>query len=221
VAKTLLNATNDMFKMAGLISGDADALTTLTDSARQKDIDWCGIALNQVIDELYTSASISNDSQQAEDTITLATNTRNYTLHTNLVRLHWPLIDKTHTQFIFEFAPGYDELLKLDPEVNDTGLPFLGCIRPTDGALYVFPTPTSAYNGYVYTYQYDKDLALSVASDTVPFNDTIYRAVIAAAFQVWKRERRDQFDAQLFKAHFGRAARLLSSRAPDEDYSPR
>ena len=90
--KTLLNAVNDMFKTANLIAGDADALTSLTDSARQGDIDYCVIALNQVIDELYTSTGVARPAQQASSTITLATGTRAYSLVANYVRLHWPLI---------------------------------------------------------------------------------------------------------------------------------
>lgn len=221
MAKTLLNAVNDIFRLAELISGDANALTSLTDSARQGDIDTSIMAFNQVIDELYTSAGISNYSQQAQDTITIATGTRNYTLHTNLVRLHWPLIDKTRGTYIYEFEEGYDALLELDPEITSTGTPVFGCISPVDGSVYLFPTPTSADNGHVYTYQYDKDLGMSLAADTVPFNETIYRAVIPAAFQIWKRERRGAFDGAIFKTHFGRAARLLSSQVPDDDYSPR
>src|SRR5512138_2088024 len=103
MAKTLLNAVNDMFKLAGIISGDADALTSLTDSARQTDIDHCVIALNEVIDELYTIGDISRPNQQAASTVTLVTGTRNYTLATNYVRLHWPLIDHTNSQYIEEY----------------------------------------------------------------------------------------------------------------------
>lgn len=219
--KTLLEAVNDMFKMAHIIAGDADALTTLTDSARQADIDYCVIALNQVIDELYTSSDEPRPTQQAESTITLATGTRAYALATNYVRLHWPLIDKTNGQYIYEYEEDYNDILEDDPEQVWSGLPTYGVIRPTDGKLYVNAAPTSADNGKVYTYQYDQDMELSLAADEVPFNNTIYRAVIPAAFQVWKRERRDQFDPELFKAHFGRAARLLSGVAPSDNYCPR
>src|SRR5512139_1234445 len=221
MAKTLLNAVNDMFKLAGIISGDADALTSLTDSARQTDIDHCVIALNEVIDELYTIGDVARPQQQVGATITLATSTRNYSLATNYVRLHWPLIDHTNSQYIVEHPGGYDDLLAMDPEVDDTGLPVVGVIRPTDGSLYVYPTPDSTVNGRIYTYQYDKDTELSAYTDTVPFNNIIYRSVLPAAFQLWKRERRGTFDAAMFKIHFGRAARLLSQVPASDNYCPR
>src|ERR1044071_3763515 len=102
MAKTLLDGVNDLFKLADLIAGDQGALTSLTDSPRQHDIDASVIAINQTIDELYSTAEISLPKQLGEDNITLVTNTRNYTLHTNFNRMHFPLIDRVNTQYIWE-----------------------------------------------------------------------------------------------------------------------
>lgn len=221
MAKTLLNSVNDLFKLANLAAGDQDALTSLTDSARQHDIDSCILALNQTIDELYSSSELAMPQQQAESTIVLATGTRFYSLATNFNRLHWPLIDKTNQNYIYQYSGTYDDLLALDPEQDDTGLPLWGVIRPTDSKLFLNVAPTSAENGNTYTYQYDKDLELSASSDTVPFNNVVYRAVIPAAFQAWKRERRGEFDQGLFKAHIGRASRLLTQVNQRSHYCPR
>lgn len=219
--KTLLNAVNDLFKMANLTAGDQDALTTLTDSARQHDIDACILAVNQTIDEMYATLDDAKPAQQAQSSITIVTNTRNYTLATNFVRLHFPLIDRTNSQFIYEYDGSYDDLLELDPEQDDTGIPRWAVIRPTDSALYVYPSPTSSENGNVYYYQYDQDTELTAAASTVPFNNFVYRAFIPAAFQLWKRERRGEFDAAIFKAHLGRAMRRLPQVAASDNYNPR
>lgn len=221
MAKTLLNCVNDLFKMAGLVAGDADALTTLTDLARQHDIDACILAVNQTIDEMYSTGDTALPQQQASSTITLVTGQRNYTLVTNFVKLHFPLIDHTNSQYIFEYKGGYDDILELDPEVDDTGIPNVAVIRPTDGSLYVYPTPTSAENGNIYTYQYDQDTELTAAASTVPFNNFVYRAFLPAAFQLWKRERRGEFDQVLFKSHLGRAMRRLGMVGADDNYNPR
>lgn len=219
--KTLLDAVNDLLRRASIIAGDSGVLTSLTDSARQVDIDQAKQVINEGIDELYSQPGQSRPNQQSSSTITLATSTRAYALATGLVRLHWPLIDRTNSQFIFEYGPGYDALLFRDPEQDDTGLPGLGVIRPTDGYLFLDRAPTSADNGKVYTYQYDKDLALSLSTDNVPFIDEVYRAMIPAWYQLWKRERRNEFDAELFKGSLGRAARLLPLTKPRTHYSPR
>ena len=72
MAKTLLNAVNEILKRVGVISGDSGALTTLTDSARQKPIDVAIQVINEAMDELYSMPGISAPQGQGESTITLA-----------------------------------------------------------------------------------------------------------------------------------------------------
>lgn len=219
--KTLLNAVNEILKRVSYTAGDAGALTSLTDSARQVAIDCAVQAVNEGIEELYTACELAMPNEQAESTITLATATRAYTLATDLLQLRFPLIDKTNTQFIYEYRPGYNALLRLDPEENDTGIPRWGVIRPTDGKLYVYPAPTSVDNGKVYTYQYDKNVSLSVAASAVPFNDAVFRAMVPFWSETWKREQRQSFDAELAKASFGRASRLLTQVQPRDNWCNR
>ena len=221
MAKTLLNATNEILKRAGFIAGDAGLLTTLTDSARQVAIDQAVQVINEGIEELYSSCSIPMPNVQSSSSITLATGTRNYTLQTNVVVLHWPLIDRTNSQYISQYPGGYAQMLIDDPEQDDTGLPHYAAIRPTDGALYLDRAPTSADNGKVYTYQYDKNLGLSAAADTVPFGDPVFRAMVPAWVQLWNREMRNEFDGALFQTSIGRAGRLLPQVPARTSYNPR
>lgn len=221
MAKSLLNAVNEIFKRVGLTAGDAGLLTSLTDSARQVSVDQAIQAVNEVIDELYSTTNIALPNEQAESFITLATGTRAYSLASDLSQLRWPLRDKTNSQRIFEFPGGYNALLELDIEQDDTGLPHYGAIRPTDGKLHLDRAPTSVDNGKVYTYQYDKNTALSAAADTVPFGDPVFRALVPAFVQIWKREARNQFDDALMKAAMGRASRLLTQQQERSSWSPR
>lgn len=221
MAKTLLNAVNEVLSRTGIIAGDAGDLTTLTDSARQRSIDVAIQAVNEAIDELYSITENPLPNEQAESTVTLVASTRAYSLASDLVQLRWPLIDKTNNQYLTEYVGGYNGLLQLDPEQDDTGLPHWGVIRPTDGKLFLDRAPTSEEAGRVYTYQYDKDLSLSSSSDTVPFSDAVFRAMVPAWVQVWKREMRNEFDGALFQASIGRAARLATQKQARESYSPR
>lgn len=221
MAKTLLQAVNEVFKRVSLVAGDSAALTSLTDSSRQVDIDIAVQVINEGTDALYSTCELSFPSGTAESTVVLATGTRAYTLATDLSRIHWPLIDKTNTQLIYEYPDGYEGLLLLDPEQDDTGLPFWGVIRPTDGKLHLDRAPTSADNGKTYTYQYDKNTGMSAAADTVPFNDLVFRAMVPAWVQLWKRQRRQEFDSGLYKEAFGQAARLLTHAVPRDSWNPR
>lgn len=221
MAKTLLNAVNEILKRTSIIAGDAGALTSLTDSAKQPAIDQSVQVVNEGIDELYTSSNVPLPNEQAQSTITLATGTRNYSLASDLVQMRYPLIDKTNTQFIFEMPGGYNSILILDPEQDDTGQPHYAAIRPTDGALYLDRAPTSNENGRIYTYQYDKDMVLDEAADTVPFKDMVFRAMVPAWVQLFKRERQNEFDEGLFRVNIGRASRLLTQKQARSSWSPR
>ena len=177
--------------------------------------------MNESINELYTATDQPLPNSQSESTITLATGTRDYALASDLVQIRWPMIDKTNSQFLFQYAGGYDELLLLDPEQDDTGLPIFACIRPTDGHLFVNRAPTSSENGRVYTYQYDKSLLLSAATDTVPFNDVVFMTLVPAWAELWKRTIRHEYDAQAYKSAMGIAGKLLTQQQPRTSWLPR
>lgn len=221
MAKTLLNAVNAILKRTQIIAGDSGALTSLTDSARQHYIDVAVQVVNEGNDELYTAAEMPQPNGQGSSTITLVAGTRAYALASDLVRLRWPMIDRTNSQFLYEYAGGYNALLELDPEQDDTGLPFAAAIRPTDGYLHMNCAPTASDAGRIYTYQYDKSLEMTLLTDTVPYNNQIFNAMVPVWTQLWKRDARSEFDQALFTENRGRAARLLSKRVPATSYSPR
>lgn len=221
MAKTLLNCVNEILKKVAIIHGDSGLLTSLSSTSRQRSIDIAIQVVNEGIDELYTTSELPLPLSQAESTITLVTADRSYSLATDLVQMRWPLIDKTNNQYIYKFAGGYNTLLLLDPEQDDTGLPYYGAISPVTGELYLDRAPTSAENGNVYTYQYDKDLELDQAADTVPFGNTTFRAMIPVWEQLWRRSQQKDFDADIYRMSLGRAARTVTRMQPTSDYCPR
>lgn len=221
MAKTLLDAVNEIMKRVGLIAGDAGLLTTLEDSARQRAIDIAIQVVNEGIDELYSATNKPAPRSQAEGTITLVAGTRAYELAEDLVQLRWPFVDKSNNQYLVDYPGGYNQLLIDDPEQDDTGLPHYATIRPTDGYAYLDRAPTSEDADRIYTYQYDKELELVEADDTVPFTDAAFRAMVPAWVQLWKREMRNEFDGDLFSASLGRAARFMIMKQPRSHYCPR
>jgi hypothetical protein len=221
MTKTLLDATNEILKRVGIVSGDAVVLTSLTDSARQRAIDVSVQVINEGIDELFSVSNKSLPLKQAEASITLSLGVRAYDLNAAVVKLRWPFIDKTNSQFLYQYAGGYNQMLIDDPEQDDTGLPHYAAVRDTDGKLYLDRAPTAADVARVYTYQYDREVGLDTAADTVPFNDAAFRAMVPAWVQLWKREMRNEFDTDLFKTNVGRAARLITSIQPRRSYNPR
>lgn len=221
MAKTLLNCVNEILKRVGQIHGDSDALVVLTSGARQRSIDVSIQVVNEGIDELYSTAEMAMPNELAQSTITLATDDKDYALATDLVQLEWPLIDKTNNQYIHRWPGTYNELLQLDPEQDDTGLPHYGIISPVNGQLFLDRKPTATENGNIYTYQYHKELVLSSASDTVPFGNAVFRAMVPAWAQLYRRDIQNDFDDAIFQGSIGRAARLLSQELPRDDWCPR
>lgn len=221
MAKTLLDGCNGILKRVGLIAGDAGVLTSLQDSARQRAIDVAIQVVNEGIDELYSASNKPVPRGQGESTITLVEGTRAYSLASNVVQMRWPFIDKSNNQYLFDYPGGYNQLLIDDPEQDDTGLPHYATIRPTDNMIYMDRAPTAEDAGRVYTYQYDKELELIAATDTVPFTDAAFRAMVPAWVQLWKREMRNEFDDGLFKASIGRAARFMIMKQSRTHYCPR
>lgn len=220
MAKTLLESVNAVLKRTGVITSEGGEFSTLADAALQREIDIAVQVINEGIDELYTATACAKPSGQGESTITLAA-TREYTLATDIVRLRYPFIDKTNHQYIRPHPGGYNQMLLDDPEQADTGLPQFGAIRPTDGKFWLSRTPESGDVGNVYTYQYDKDLVLETVADEVPFTDAVWRAMTPVWAELWRRERQNEFDGDLFGRQLGRAGSLLSQNIPRTHYNPR
>lgn len=218
--KTLLDAVNGIFKRTGIIAGDAADLTTLTDSARQREINVAVQVVNEGNISLYRAAT-GLPNELAESTITLAASDRSYALQSDLVQLHFPMIDKTNSQFIFEFGGGYEGLLQIDPEQDDTGLPLFAAISPVNGELYLDRAPTSVEAGRVYTYQYEKDIQVAATTDTFPYTDAAFTMMVPAWVQLWKRELRNEFDGELFREALGTAGELLPRKQRSHTWFPR
>lgn len=222
MAKTLLNGVNELLKRVGVISGATGELATLTDSAKQHYIDVAVQVINETIEELYETAEQPIPRELAEATITLLTDDRDYALQADLLQIHWPLIDETNGQYIYQWKAGYLSLVEFQHlPATWTGLPLWGCIRPTDGQLYLDRIPTTEENGLIYKYRYDKDVSLSLAADTVPFDDAVFRAMIPAAAQYWNRDQKRDFDQLIFRTNFGRALRLLPTTQRPRTWSRR
>lgn len=219
MSKTLLNGLNEVAKSSKIISGDAQAFTTLIDSGRQHHIDLIVQSWNEIIQELYTVAEMPFPSGLGESTITLLTDDRDYALNTALTRLYYPLLDETNGRTITEYEGGYLDLVnsQLTP-ANYTGLPIQAVIRPTDGELYMDRIPKSSENGLVYKYRYEKSLLLVNPTDTVPFNDDVFTALVPAVTEYYRGKEHRESDSGIINLNIGRAARLLRKQPPRASY---
>ena len=220
MAKTLLNGVNEVLKRVQATDSD-NAITALTGNAKQATVDIAVQVLNEVIDQLYEEAKYPLPKSTSSSSITLVTGTKSYALQSNLVRLQWPLLDQTNGKYLYPYPGGYLKMFESqDVPANYTGESNVAAINPEDGLLYLEKTPTANENGRVYAYNYEYDFTLSSASDTFPFSDAVFRAVVPAAAQMVKAEMQNKFNEGLFRLSIGRAARLLKMEPQRDSYLP-
>lgn len=220
-SKQLLDAVNETLKRVNVIAGNAGLLTSLTNSPLQHNIDIAVQVINEGQDELYTTVNRELPNQGGESTITLATGTREYSLQSNLITLLWPMIDRTNTQYLYEWEGTYEDFLLIDPQQLYTGLPIWGMISPITGMLRIDRAPDAPSNGRVYTYEYKKNMVLVNATDPFTFSDETFRSMVPAWAQLYKREMRNEFDQALYTQAIGRASRTVTQDGGKIHYDPR
>ena len=219
--KTLLNGINEVLKKVSIINSNT-LLTSLTNSGKQVFIDNAVQAWNEVTDQLYSKDDILRPYQGAEDSITLVAGTRTYGLPDDLIQLRWPLHEETQGVYIYEYEGGYEELRQiLVQPANYTGQPLSAAISPIEKELFIDMIPTSTEAGYKYTFLYWRDTVLERATDQFPFDDGVFRAMVPAVSEVWKRNQHNRFDDNMFKASFGRALRMVKQQPENPTYIKR
>lgn len=221
MARTLLNGVNEVLKQLGYIKGNSGELVSLTDAQRQTSIDQVIQAWNRLLIELYDASDVALPNELAESTITLVTDDRDYTLASDLIQIRWPLVDQTSGQKLYEYNGGYQQIFKDQSQpANYTGQASFAAIRGTDGLLYLDRIPTSSENGDVYTYQYDKDITMSLAADTYPFADAVFEVLISACTELVSRYKKRSYDAGEYNKSIGLAVGMMTKNQQRSSWTP-
>jgi hypothetical protein len=223
MAYTFMDGINRLLKRVGVIQGDTGDLSSFTDSAHQVDIDVGIQSFNELIHEYYSRDMF--DGEVAEGSITLVTATtsatdalapREYALATDFERMTGDrdqriLRNETNNFVIKEHKGGYAQLKvdQIDPS-DFNGQPTSWVINPIRGVLEINTNPQAGESGDVYKYLYDKRIALTATGDLFPFSDTVVDAIMPAAAQLWKRDRRKEFDDGIFNTSFNRGLSYLT-----------
>lgn len=222
MAKTLLNGVNEVLKRTGVIQGDSGLLVSLSDSPRQVYIDLAVQVWNEAVRQIYTLSHIPLPKEMAESSITLVTDDRDYALQGDLIALRWPLHNRADGEYIHEWKRGYHDLITSQPQPDQwTGLATFAAISPINGELYLERIPQAEENGKVFFYNYDKDISLSAADDTFPFDDDVFGAMVPVVAEVWEASRDRDPNVGLLSVNFGQASRLLTKQPMRDNWLPR
>ena len=190
MAFTFLQVTNNSLTRLGIIHGDADALTTFTDAARQREIDVLHQVWNEAIIGLYDKGSFQGE--VAEGTITLVTGDREYALASAFEQLAGDnhetrvLVNVAANHVLHEYDGGYWKMYADQPDPSDlTGQASRFTINPVNDTIRLDTTPTSSENDDVYTYLYDKRVGnLSATDASFPFSDSVVDALLPLVVEV-------------------------------------
>lgn len=205
MSKTLLQGVNEVLNRAG-ITTQSGAISSFDTPSKQVYIDLAIQIWNETIDAVCNFMGEPHPGETGSSTITLVTNQREYDLPSDLVQIRWPLIDQTNGNYIDEYPGGYEQMRIDQPLPADwTGLPYSAVINPTTGDLRLDRTPTSTENGKAYDMLYDKDLVLSATTDTFPFTDATFRALVPAVTEGFERLKRNDFDSTMYNRSLARA----------------
>ena len=210
MATTLLTAVNAVLDRTSITSASG-GVSSLTNSGKQVYIDTIVQIWNETIDNACNMMGIPHVGETGSSTITLVTDTREYSLPSDLIQIRWPLIDYTNGHYIWEWCGGYEQM-RIDQftPTDWTGLPHSAVINPTTGKLRMDRTPTSAENGKAYDMLYDKDLVLADDADVIPFSDATYRALMPVVAEVFERRNRNDFDEREYRSNLSRALAFMN-----------
>ena len=214
MAKTFLQAVQQTLTRVN-VATSTSVVGSFTVPGKQPFIDLAKQVWNELIDELFATQGNMKPLQAAETIVTLVADQRAYQLASDVVQLEFPLRDETNGTYIYEYPGGYERMIEVQaqPE-NHTGIPSYAAFNPTTGFLYLNTFPTATEAGRVYNYLYWKDTVLEDEDDEVPFGDAVFRAIVPATAEMWKRYQKKDFNQAVFDASMGRAVALLGRIRP-------
>lgn len=172
---TFVSVVNSLLAVEGIIFGDDDAISTFSDTQHVASIRLAKQAVHQELAALVSDQLIPYEKTSA--VLTVSGRTAN--LASDFVRMQDsnPWLLETNAAgtsagtYIAEYPGGEARLRKIDLNYREnTGKPtYWYWVGGTTKTLGFYTVPTSTY---YYRYDYEKDVAVSVESDTVPFVTT-------------------------------------------------
>jgi hypothetical protein len=231
MALLFLDVINASLKRVRVVQGDAGELATstvtstatglvatgaFTDSGRQTQIDLMIQVWQEAIHELYSLDILPKNTK--DGTITLVAQQRNYDFPTDFERMAGKLQvlrGATTNLILTEYPGGYEQILADQPNATDfTGDPNSWVINPITKQLYLDREPTSQQAGHTYNFLYEKRIGYSstMATELMPFSDTVADALVPVAAEGWNRIYKKEFDSTLFRNSVARAAKTVTNK---------
>lgn len=178
-----LDAVNRILRSEGVITGDDDNVSTFDDTQHENMINLAKIAVQDELNDLVSDEAFPYEHDNGY--ITLSQGTRAYSLESDFIRMrdeHWFLEQvesatstgtATGTR-VYPWNGGEENLRRVHSTYRtDQGDPtYCYFIGGTTVQIAFWHVPNSDAVGDVYRYEYEKTVAVSTESDTIPLINT-------------------------------------------------
>lgn len=243
MAIIFLDAVNETLKRIGAIQGDTGALTTSTvtstatgafdiepfeRSAIQRQVDVSVQLWREGIHELYTHGLFAKEAATA--TFTFASDTREYPLPSDFERIagdtpNDQVVRGATTGLVLKLYPGgYAQMLADQARASDwVGDPGHFAFSPATDTIRFDRTFSTEQAGHTYHMLYEKTINFTstMATDTMPFSDTVAYDMVPVIAEFTKRWFKQEFDDASFRQSLSRAVGTVSKKQPRRSYGRR
>jgi len=217
-------AVTRIMRAETILRGDTDAPTTFSDLQHGATIQLAQVAIQDELNEL-TSDNILPYEHSTSGSIATTNGTRSYSLASDFTRFYGVPMLLTGTTQIFEYRGGEERLKLVFPSYKtDAGTPsWFYFDLATTKKIAFYPVPTSADT---YTYDYEKDVSVTSATDTLPFHSEqeaqAFCRLAARRFKYLYQEKDVAGliqDPEHQKARAALAA-MITGKSPAKSYAP-
>lgn len=243
MAIVFLQAVNATLRRVGEIAGDSQELATstvtstatglvatdaFTDSRRQHKIDTIIQLWNEATHQIYSLNLAARVAATA--TLTLVADQREYDLPSDFERMAGKdqtaqiVRGATTGLLVGEYPGGYAQLLVDRQLATDyTGDPQYWAISPVASKISFDNYPTSDQAGQTYNFLYEKRLALTstMATDTLPFSDTVADALVPVVSEAYNRVMKKDLDQGFLTTSLTRSLDFLRQKPRRSRYGVR
>jgi len=166
---TFLDAVNRVLRTNGIIKGDDDNVTTFSDTQHNATLNLAQIAIQDELVEMTVDKSFPLE--RAEGTVTTSVGARVYDLASDFVQFFGValLYDSANNRQIFQY-PGGEKILRIQifdyrTQAGDPNWWYLEQSSKKQIAFYQVPN-----NSKTYTYDYERSVYVTVATDEIPLH---------------------------------------------------
>jgi len=168
-----LSAVTRIMRAESIIRGDTDAPTTFSDLQHGATINLAQIAIQDELQELVADNVLPYE-HAGTGSIVTAASTRSYSLPSDFVRFFGTpsLYEAATNTRLYEYKGGEVKLMHdfYDYKTQSSTPQWFYFDMTTTKKLAFWPVPNDAKT---YTFDYEKDVSVTAASDTLPFHNEI------------------------------------------------